>query len=58
MKMTKAINIVFAGAPGHDSARFVEVETDDGKSINVGEWTQRGNFWVLRITELPLAKGD
>ena len=51
--MTKAINIIFDGPPGHDSGRFVEVETDDGKSINAGEWIQDGNYWKLRITELP-----
>lgn len=56
-KETQAINIVFDGPPGHDTGRFIEVETDDGKSINIGEWVQRGNYWVLRITELPMNKG-
>jgi len=51
------INIIFDGPPGHDSGQFVEVETDDGKSINAGEWIQRGNYWVLRITELPKKEG-
>ncbi len=50
----KAINIIFDGPPGPESGRFVEVETDDGKSISIGEWTKRpGNLWALRITELP-----
>ena len=47
--MTKAINIVFDWPPGPEAGRFVEVETDDGKSINAGEWHQRGDYWVLRI---------
>ena len=52
--MTKAINIIFDGPPSHKSGRFVEIETDDGKSINVGEWIDQGNgFWALRITKLP-----
>ena len=49
-----AINIIFDGPPGPVSGRFVEVETDDGKGIKVGEWIEREDgFWALRITELP-----
>ena len=51
--MDKPINIIFDGPPGHDAPRFVEVETDDGKSINIGEWIKKGNYWALRITALP-----
>ncbi|KKL07799.1 hypothetical protein LCGC14_2582410 [marine sediment metagenome] len=51
--MQEPINIIFDGPPGHESGRFVEVETDDGKSTNVGEWIQKGEYWVLRITKLP-----
>ncbi len=53
--MTKqAINVIFDGPPSHESGRFVEVETDDGKSINAGEWLKRPDgLWALRITELP-----
>lgn len=48
------INIIFDGPPNHKRCRFVEVETDDGKSINAGKWTERSDgFWALRITELP-----
>jgi len=54
----QAINIIFDGPPDHDAGRFVEVETDDGKSINVGEWIKREEgVWVLRITELPKKQG-
>ena len=49
----KPINIIFDGPPGHESGRFVEVELDSGKSINAGEWIQKGELWYLRITELP-----
>lgn len=50
-----AINIIFDGAPGpEDSGRFVEVETDDGKSITIGQWAQRPDgLWRLRIEALP-----
>lgn len=52
--MKQAINIIFDGPPSHESGRFVEVETDDGKSIKIGEWIQkRVGYWALRITELP-----
>ncbi len=50
----KAINIIFDGPPGPESGQFVEVETDDGKSINCGEWIELDDgLWSLRITELP-----
>jgi len=53
----RPINIIFDGPPGPESGKFVEVETDDGKSINAGEWIKREDgFWSLRITQLPEAK--
>lgn len=52
--MNQAINIIFDGPPSSQTGRFVEVETDDGNSINAGEWIEREDgLWVLRITELP-----
>lgn len=49
--MEEAINIIFSG-DGPDLV-FVEIETDDGKSINItdlqGKWDRRDGFWVLRI---------
>jgi hypothetical protein len=52
--MTKPINIIFDTSDGPDGYRFIEVETDDGKSVMVGEWLIRpdGNA-ALRITALP-----
>jgi hypothetical protein len=48
----KPINVIFDGPPSHISGRFVEVETDDGKSISVGEWIEKSDgFWALRITD-------
>ena len=48
------INIIFDGPPSNTPGRFIEVETDDGKSINAGEWIEReGGLWALRITTLP-----
>ena len=53
------INIVFDGPPGPEGPRFVEVETDDGKSIGIGAmqigaWYKRSDgMWALRITDLP-----
>lgn len=52
-----AINIIFDGPPGPEAGRLVEVETDDGKSINAGEWMERPDgLWALRITRLPNAE--
>jgi hypothetical protein len=36
------INIVFDGPPGPDGGRFIEVETDDGRSLSAGEWLDYG----------------
>ena len=53
--MGQAINIIFDGPPSHESGRFVEVETDSGESINVGEWIERKDgYWALRIDKLPV----
>lgn len=47
---TEYINIVMDAPPGAKDSCFVEVETDDGKSINAGEWIEQENgFWALRI---------
>ena len=57
--MGKAINIIFDGPPSHESGRFVEVETDDGYSINAGEWIPRDDgLWSLRIVPLPEEKDN
>jgi len=51
---TFAINIVFDAPPGPTSGRFIEVENDEGESINIGEWLQRPDgLWSLRIESLP-----
>lgn len=46
------IDIVFDGPPGAEFGRFVEVENEQGQSIQVGEWVGPGgerDFWRLRI---------
>lgn len=48
--MSAAVNILLRRPPGPDSD-FVEVETDDGHSVSVGEWTHHPDgLWALRIT--------
>lgn len=50
-----ALNIVFDGPPASESGRFVEVETDDGASVRVGEWIDRGDgTWALRLPAPPV----
>lgn len=52
--MTQPINIIFDGPPGPNGPRFVEIETDDGHSVNVGDWVERvDGYWALRIARLP-----
>ena len=44
------VDIVFDGPPGPESGRFVEVENQLGRSVDVGEWVQRPEgYWSLRI---------
>jgi hypothetical protein len=44
------LHIVFDGPPGHNSGRFVEVETPEGKSLSAGEWVERSDgYWELRL---------
>ncbi len=55
----QAINIVFDGPPGHDGGRFVEVETDDGHSMTIGQWLKRTDgCWSLRIENVHIPSPD
>ena len=46
----EAVNIIFDGPPSHESGRFVEVETDEGRSIKIGKWIEAPTgYWSLRI---------
>jgi hypothetical protein len=48
---TRQVDIVFNGAPGPDSGRFIEVEDMAGRSVRVGDWVQRDDgYWALRLT--------
>lgn len=47
-----AVNIVFE-ATLSSTLRFVEVENDDGESMNIGKWIERDGYSVLRIEKLP-----
>lgn len=54
------LDIVFDGPPSHESGRFVEVESPAGRSVNVGEWIDRGDgMWALRIPHVtPPGKSE
>lgn len=55
---TGAVVLVFDGPPGHQSGRFLEAEDENGRSIKVGEWRNRGDgTWELRL-ERPTAPAD
>jgi hypothetical protein len=53
------IDIVFDGPPGPDAGRLIDVDDENGKSIDIGVWVKRDDeFWVLRVdmtTTLELA---
>lgn len=51
----KELHIVFEDFPGPDKrAVFVEVEDENGRSVNVGEWRKRPDGFV----ELVLRPDD
>lgn len=48
---SRVLNFVFDGPPDQDAPGFIEVETGEGRSVKVGDWSQRpdGN-WQLQVT--------
>lgn len=55
----QAISIVFDGPPSHNAGRFVEIETDDGRSIRIGQWLERPDgYWALRIENVRVPSPD
>ncbi len=46
---TQYLDFVADNGPGPDCG-IVEVENDEGKSVNIGKWFQRSDgYWVLRV---------
>lgn len=46
------VDIVFEGGPGPVPPRFVEVEDNQGHSVEYGKWVKREDgYWVLRIEQ-------
>lgn len=44
------LSIIFDGPPGAVSGRFVEVEDENGQSMNAGTWRERSaGLWSLDI---------
>jgi len=45
------IDVVFGGPPHHDRSRFVTIEDERGRIVDIGRWLQRPDgYWVLRIS--------
>lgn len=48
---TTPLYVVFDGPPSHESGRFVELETEDGRSVGPAEsgaeWREQGGLWYL-----------
>jgi len=51
LQQKQPLNIIFTGPPGPgNDCVFIDVETDDGRSVRVGEWSQRQDgHWALRL---------
>lgn len=46
----KELRIVCSTAPSHEWPKFIEVEDENGKSCNVGEWREREDgLWELVV---------
>jgi len=46
----KHINVIFDGPPGPEAGRFGEVEDENGRSFNAGEWIEQPDgLWALRL---------
>lgn len=42
------LRVIFDGPPGPVAGRFVEVEREDGRSVDAGAWEDMGNgIWAL-----------
>jgi hypothetical protein len=54
------LNIIFTGPPGPgNDCVFIDVETDDGRSVRVGEWSQRQDgHWALRLSNSTTSPGS
>ena len=53
MGFRHGVRVLFDGPPGPVSGRFIECEDAKGRSINAGEWRDRGDgYWELIIQSL------
>lgn len=48
--MPRTVDLVFDKGPGPELAGFIEAETVEGTSVNVGDWIERPDgTWALRL---------
>lgn len=50
-----SVLIIFDRPPGPEAPRFIEVENEQGESVNEGEWielAERG-YWALKLPLPP-----
>jgi hypothetical protein len=56
--LSRQTDVVFDGPPGPDPRRFVEVEDESGRSVEVVKWIERPDgYWTLRIP-IPTASPE
>jgi hypothetical protein len=50
VRRMRELHIIFDGPPSHESGRFIEVEDENGRGVNAGEWRKRNDgLWELVI---------
>ena len=54
----KAINIILDESGVSPDVLFVEIETDEGRSICIGERIKYGKFAKIRITSEDIEEAD
>ena len=54
MEQTHEIHVVFDGPPGRDMPTLIEVEDENGRGIEVGQWRERPDgYWELVLRTGP-----
>ena len=54
MERPKEIRLVFDAPPGRDMPTLVEIEDENGRSVDCGDWRERADgYWELVLPAAP-----
>jgi len=54
MHETQEIHVVFDSLPGRDMPTLIEVEDENGRGIDAGQWRERPDgYWELVLRAAP-----